>query len=227
MRTFMHGIAACLLALPALATGQTQQNVSRVPGSIYPTVIRPAPWTPPKPSASIHPLEVAPGAQGITAVCLATQDNAKQCQASMDAVSADRAGCNDNASYDAGQAAMSEPSGLCHGKYEPTFTHAEHVAFCDVEDTGLSRCLSRYANALVKQPNAATRTLSFIVRDAGGVLNKVTVLATAAQTDKEIASAALEGMPGANIVAMRMPASDAMYTDSSPSPRRGEAPPLP
>lgn len=100
---------------------------------------------------------------------------------------------------------MSEPAMYCHGNYEPTFAHAEHIAFCDVEDTGLSHCLARYATALSKQPAAAMYTLRFNVRDAQGVPDTVVVLATATQSDASIAKAALEGRPGGSIVAMAMP----------------------
>lgn len=214
MNTFVRGIALILLVLPVWAIAQTAQDVSRVSGSIYPTVIRPAPLMTPKPQTAVHPLVVAPGAQGITAVCLTSQDNAAQCQASMDAAFSQHAGCNDNAAYDAGQSAMNEPSMYCHGRYEPVFSQSSHVAFCDVEDLGLSRCLSRYVNALVKQPKAAARALSFVVRDQG-VSSTVIVLTTATQSEAEIAKAALEGKPGGSIVAMRMLAGN-------PSP----APPL-
>ncbi|HET7330431.1 hypothetical protein [Dyella sp.] len=78
-------------------------------------------------------------------------------------------------------------------------------AFCDVQAVGLSHCLARYATALVKRPDTATRTLSFTVRDAQGAASKVIVLATASQNDAQIAEAALDGKPGGNIVAMRMP----------------------
>lgn len=80
-----------------------------------------------------------------------------------------------------------------------------NAAFCDVQAVGLSRCLARYSNVLVKLPNTATRTLSFTVRDAQGALSKVIVLATASQSDAQIAEAALDGKPGVDIVAMQMP----------------------
>jgi hypothetical protein len=89
---------------------------------------------------------------------------------------------------------------------------AENVAhcqsgagFCDVQAGGLPHCLARYANVLVKRPDAAARTLSFTVRDAQGALSKVIVLATASQSDAQIAMAALDGKPGGDIVAMQMP----------------------
>lgn len=195
MRPFIRAVALLLPVLPAGALAQATPAISRISGSIYPALIRPAPLVPPKPTA-MRPLVVAPGAQGITAVCLTSQDNAAQCQASMDAAAKQHAGCNDNAAYDAGQTTIDEPSMFCHGRYEPTFTQSPHVAFCDVEDLGLAHCLSRYATALVKQPAAATRTLSLVVRDAHGVSSTVIVLATAAQNDEDIAKAALEGKPG-------------------------------
>ena len=90
--------------------------------------------------------------------------------------------------------AASENAARCHAD-----------AFCDVQAAGLPHCLARYANALVKRPDTATRTLSFTVRDAQGALSKVIVLATASQSDAQIAEAALDGRPGADIVAIQMP----------------------
>lgn len=194
-----------LLALPVCATAQTAQDAAHISGSIFPTVIRPVPLRPPKPSPSLKPFEWAPGAQGITAVCITSPDNAAQCRASLDTASSHHAGCTDNTTYDAGQAAMSDPAMYCHGNYEPTFAHAEHIAFCDVEDIGLSRCLARYATALAKQPAAAVHTLRFTVRNAQGASDTVIVLATATQSDTAIAKAVLEGKPGESIVAMAMP----------------------
>ncbi|GLQ95032.1 hypothetical protein [Dyella acidisoli] len=198
-------VGLLLLALPACATAQTTQDAARISGTIFPTVIRPVPLRAPKPSPGLTPFEVAPGAQGITAVCLTSPDNAAQCRASLDATSSQHAGCTDNAAYDAQQAAMNDAAMYCHGNYEPTFAHAEHIAFCDVEDIGLSRCLARYATAVAKQPAAAVHTLRFTVRDTQGASDTVIVLATATQSDAAIAKAALEGKPGGNIVAMAMP----------------------
>ena len=198
-------VALLLLALPACTAAQTAQDAAHISGSIFPTVIHPAPMRPPKPSPGLKPFEVAPGAQGITAVCLTSPDNASQCQASLDVASLQHAGCTDNAAYDAGQAGLNEPAMYCHGDYEPTFTHAEHIAFCDVEDIGLSRCLARYATAVAKQPAAAVHTLRFTVRDRQGASDTVIVLATATQSDTAIVKAALEGKPGGSIVTMAMP----------------------
>ena len=84
--------------------------------------------------------------------------------------------------------------------------HCQNGAgFCDVQAVGLPHCLARYANVLVKRPDAAARTLSFTVRDAQGALSKVIVLAAASQSDAQIAMAALDGKPGGDIVAMQMP----------------------
>jgi len=197
--------AMLLFALPVCAMAQTAKDTAHVSGSIFPSLVRPVPLRVPSLSPSLKPFEVASGAQGITAVCLTSPDNAAQCQASLDAASSQHTGCTDNAAYNAGQAAMSEPAMYCHGNYEPTFVHAEHIAFCDVEDIGLSRCLARYANALAKQPAAARYTLRLTVRDVQGVPDIVIVLATATQSDAVIAKAALEGKPGGSIVAMAMP----------------------
>jgi hypothetical protein len=188
MKSFMLGAALFLLAFPALAVAQTTLDASRIAGSIYPTVIRPAPLAMPKPLTAAHPFSVAPGPQGVTAVCLGSQDHAEQCRSSLG------------------------------GVLQPT-----QMAFCNVQEVGLSRCLSNYANALVKLPEAATRTLSFIVRDAQGVSSTVIVLATATQNEQEILEAALDGKPGGNIVAMRMPADGPLVERASVSYERRSA----
>jgi hypothetical protein len=170
MNSFMRDAALCLFAFPAWSVAQTTQDASRIGGSIYPTVIRPAPLAPPRLPNVARAMAAAAGAQGITAVCLGSQGNAAQCQASL-----------------------------------PGALPSAQVAFCDVQDIGLGRCLSRYATGLVKLPEAATRTLSFLVRDAQGTSSMVIVLATADQSEKEVAAAALDGKPGGRIVALRMP----------------------
>lgn len=170
MKSFMPGLALFLLAFPALAVAQTTRDVSRVAGSIFPTVIRPAPLATPQPSTAAHPFAIAPSAQGVTAVCLGSPDHAAQCKASLG------------------------------GALQST-----QIAFCNVQDAGLSRCLSNYASALVKLPEAAAHTLSFIVRDAQGMSSTVIVLATATQSEQEIVKAALEDKPGGSIVSMQIP----------------------
>jgi hypothetical protein len=160
MNTISRGCVLLLLATPAWAFAQTTQDASRIGGSIFPTVIRPAPLPAIKPTPSAHPSFAT---QGVAAVCLASSAYAERCPA--------------------------QPN----------------MAFCDVEGVGLQQCLSRYATALVKQPEGAKRALLFVVRDARGTTNTVTVLASAAQSDEDIAKAALEGMPEASIVAMQMP----------------------
>lgn len=172
MNSFMRDIALCLFAFPAWSVAQTAQDASHIGGSIYPTVIRPAPLAPAKPPAAVRPPAAA---QGITAVCLGSRSNATSCQAGL-------------------------PDGL----------PPSQVAFCDVQEVGLARCLSRYASGLVKLPEAAARTLVFTVRDAQGASSTVVVLAAATQSDAAIAAAALDGKPGGHIVALRMPAADSL-----------------
>ena len=157
MNAMTRGIALFLLAIPAWVAAQTVHDATRISGSIFPTVIQPKPFAPPKPAPGLHPLAAT---QSVTAVCLASPENAAHCQA--------------------------------------------NTAYCDVHAVGLSRCLARYSNVLVKLPDTATRTLSFTVRDAQGALSKVIVLATASQSDAQIVEAALDGKPGGDIVAMRM-----------------------
>ena len=208
MRTFMRGAVLLALVVPSWVSSQAVKpptpNALHIAGSIYPSVIRPAPMPAPK-STGLHPFAAISNAQGVTAVCLTSQDNASQCEASMDSASAQRSACHDNASYRSETASMDEPDSLCHGRYEPAFTHAAHMGFCDVDDTGMAGCLSRYADVLVKQPDSpASRVLSLVIRDAQGMLSTATVLATALQTDDDVASMALEGKPGSRIVSINM-----------------------
>lgn len=170
MHADVRTAALVAFALPASVMAQTAHEVSRIGGSIYPTVIQPAPLPAPLPANRAHPRVAA---QSIHAVCLTSQAHADRCNA-----------------------------------------HAD-MAICDVDRVGLSHCLSHYANALVKQPVAATRSLSFMLRDAHGALSTVTVLATSAQSDEAIAKAAVQGIPGATIVAPRMPEGDAPYVATS------------
>ncbi|RUL72688.1 hypothetical protein [Dyella choica] len=165
MYTCMRVTALLLLALPALAGAQTMRDVSRISGSIYSTVISPAPLSRPPPVAIAQPL-LEP--QDVHAVCLASQQYADRCPA-----------------------------------------HA-NMAFCDVDSIGLRNCLSHYAGSLVKQPEGAKRTLSFVVRDARGALSTVTVLATTDQSDEEIARAASMERPGTRIVGMRVSEADSL-----------------
>lgn len=71
-------VALIVMALPACAMAQTAHNASRIGGSIYPTVIPPAPRPVPTPAARVHPLAVT---QNISAVCLTSQAHADHCPA--------------------------------------------------------------------------------------------------------------------------------------------------
>ncbi|RDS83495.1 hypothetical protein DWU98_03890 [Dyella monticola] len=221
MRTFMRTAMLLVLVIPAWASSQAvdppARDVLHISGSIYPSLIRPAPVSVPKPTG-LHPFTAISNAQGITAVCLTSQDNASQCEATMDSASAQRSACHGNASYDSEAASMDEPNSLCHGQYEPRFAHATHMGFCDVEDTGMAGCLSHYASMLVKQPALpASRVLSLVIRDGRGMLSTVIVLATAIQTDDDVAAMALEGKPGSSIVSFNtaIPTSPARTVASS------------
>ena len=173
MRHNARTAALVAFALPACAMAQTAHEVSRIGGSIYPTVIQPTPLPVAVPAVRAHPAT----AQGITAVCITSQAHADRCNASA------------------------------------------NMAVCDVDRVGLSHCLSHYAHALVKQPIAATRSVSFMLRDAQGGLSTVTVLATAAQSDEAIARAASAGASGTTIAALRMmPHGDGFYVDASRAP---------
>lgn len=179
MHANLRTVALLVFALPACAMAQTLHEASRIGGSIYPTVIQPAPLSAPMPAIHAHAFAAT---QRVDALCLASHAHADRCT----------------------------PTGM---------------AVCDVESIGFSRCLAHYARALVKQPVAATRTVNVMLRDAHGALCTVTVLATRAQSDEAIAEAALEGMPRATVVAMRMTSVDATYAATPHNPQLTADPP--
>jgi hypothetical protein len=78
----LRAVALIVMALPVCAMAQTTHDASRIGGSIYPTVIPPAPLPVPAPAARAHPLAATPT---ISAVCLTSQAHADHCpvQANM------------------------------------------------------------------------------------------------------------------------------------------------
>lgn len=80
MRHNARTAALVVFALPACALAQTAHEVSRIGGSIYPTVIQPAPLPVAAPTVRAHPET----AQGITAVCITSQAHADRCNANAD-----------------------------------------------------------------------------------------------------------------------------------------------
>lgn len=77
MRSNVCTAALVVFALPACALAQTAHDVSRIGGSIYPTVIQPAPLPVAVPAVRAHPETL----QGITAVCITSQAHADRCNA--------------------------------------------------------------------------------------------------------------------------------------------------
>jgi hypothetical protein len=74
----LRTVALVVVALPVCAMAQTTHDASRIGGSIYPTVIPPAPLPPPAPPVRVHPLATT---QNINAVCLTSQAHADHCPA--------------------------------------------------------------------------------------------------------------------------------------------------
>lgn len=74
----LRTVALVVLALPVCAMAQTTHDASRIGGSIYPTVITPAPLPISVPAPHTNPLATT---QTINAVCLTSQAHADHCPA--------------------------------------------------------------------------------------------------------------------------------------------------
>jgi hypothetical protein len=74
----LRTVALVVVALPVCVMAQTTHDASRIGGSIYPTVIPPAPLPIPVPAVHAHPLATT---QNISAVCLTSQAHADRCPA--------------------------------------------------------------------------------------------------------------------------------------------------
>lgn len=196
-----------IFLLPSWAIAQTSpisavsgmrapKNIAHISGSIYPTVILPTFMTPAKQPGVTPPYRATPlGEAEITAVCLASSANAQLCGASQDAAASSRSGCDTESSYDDAEGAMTQPLMMCHGKYEPLYSHPAHMAFCDVDDVGVSGCLSRYANALVPRPASAKQVVHVTIRNSQGAVDVLTVLATVSETTDQITTEVLKEHP--------------------------------
>lgn len=182
--------------LSAVSGVRAPKDVAHIAGSIYPTMIPPAFMTLARPSEVIQQRAAsAPGDTEITSVCLASSADAQLCGARQDAASSSRSGCDIESSYDDAQGGMTEPLMMCHGKYEPLYSHPAHMAFCDVDDIGVSGCLSRYAKALVPRPASAKQVVHVTIRNNQGAVDVLTVLATVSETTDQITAEVLKEHP--------------------------------
>lgn len=191
-------------AVPVTSDMKTTKDAAHISSSIYPTVIPPAPMTLTRPSGVIQPYVAAPlGEAEVVSVCMASSADAQFCGASVDAASPNRSGCDTESSYDDTQGTMTEPLMVCHGKYEPSYSHSAHMAFCDVDDVGLSACLSQFANVLVHHPAAAKQVVHVSVRNSQGQLDILTTLTTGFETTEQIKREVLKARPDITIEAIQ------------------------
>lgn len=186
--------------MPANSGAKMVKDAAYISGSIYPTLIPPTSMTRVKSSVIMEPhLVVPPDDAEITSVCIASSTAAQICGASLDATSANRSSCGTESSYDDARGLMTETLMVCHGKYEPAYSHLAHTAFCDVDDVGLSDCLSRYANALVRHPAPAKHVVRVSIHNSRGAIDVLTVLATDSETSEQIKTEALKGRPNTTV----------------------------
>jgi hypothetical protein len=168
---------ALILICPAWAIAQSaprqaepvagnQQDILRISGSIYPTVILPSRAKASAPPPSIAPARVAEAEEAVTSVCLASASSADQCGIGMSTASA---------------------------------TGSSHMAYCDVDDVGFAKCLSRYARVLVRHPSVSKQSLYVEVLNSQGTRETLTVLAAAPATNEQIAAAIRKDRPDVTI----------------------------
>jgi hypothetical protein len=184
-------------------TQSSVQAVSRISGSLIHSTMQPA-VQPNQVSEAASPSVRAaanePGdPENITAVCLTSGSNVGRCGAMPISATAASTGCQDTGRYNNEEGAMDEPASWCHGHTEPTYTHAPHVAICDVEDVGLAGCLEKYASSLVKHPNAAKLAYQVNIDSDDTDHRSVTVLVTAKQTASDAEKMALSSIANALI----------------------------
>jgi hypothetical protein len=182
-------------------TQSSVQAVSRISGSVVHTTMQPVTQSnsiPQTASAVVRAAASEPGdPQNITAVCLTSGSNSDRCGATVVPTSAAGTGCQEGGRYNGEEGAIDEPMSWCHGRAEPVYTHAPHVAICDVDDVGLSGCLEKYASSLVKRPDAAKHAYQVDVGDHDDAHRAITVLVTAKQTDHDAEKMALNSIASA------------------------------
>jgi len=98
---------------------------------------------------------------------------------------------------------MAEALTICHGMYEPIYSHSTNMAFCDVDDVGLSGCLSRYANVLVPRPVSAKQVVHVTIRNNQGTADVLTILATGSETWDQIRTQVLTEHPNITVKGMQ------------------------
>jgi hypothetical protein len=152
---------------------QTVTRVAKVAGSVIQATVRSVDRATPAGPA---------GVGDVAAVCITSGSDVGQCGVSATLA---QAACS----------VAGKPLSACHGGDKVART--QHVALCNAEDVGLSGCLSKYAAALVRHPDAAEKAYQFSVRRDDKNLPDVTVLVTAKQTEQDAAQMALDSMTSA------------------------------
>jgi hypothetical protein len=153
-------------------TPQTVTRVAKVAGSVIQATVRSVDKV-----ATPGPV----GLESITAVCITSGSNPNGCG---QAANLAQANCRD-AGQDPGKS-----SPACQN----SVARAQHVALCDADEVGLAGCLSKYASALVRHPNAAEKAYQFAVSRDNKNLPDVTVLVTSKQSEDDAAQMALSSM---------------------------------
>lgn len=153
-------------------TPQTVTRIAKVAGSVIQATVRSVDR-----AAPAGPTGMA----DIAAVCITSGSDAGQCGGSATLA---QASCS----------VAGKPSSACRGD---KLARTQHVALCNAEDVGLSGCLSKYAAAVVRHPDAAEKAYQFSVRRDDKNLPDVTVLVTAKQTEQDAAQMALDSMTSA------------------------------
>lgn len=208
MRYVLASFIVCVIAMTTFAARASDSNqtltqspvltVSRISGSVVHTTMQPVMQfnsIPQTVSTVVRTAASEPGdPEDITAVCLTSGSNPGRCGATAVPTSAAGTGCQEGSRYNDEESAIDEPSSWCHGRAEPVYTHAPHVAICDVDDVGLAGCLEKYASSLVKHPDAAKHAYQVEVGNRDDAHRAITVLVTAKQTEHDAEKMALSGV---------------------------------
>jgi hypothetical protein len=74
------------------------------------------------------------------------------------------------------------------------------MAYCDIDDVGFAKCLSRYSRVLVRHPVTSRRSLLVEVLNGQATREILTVLVAASATDEQIAAVIRKDHPSINVV---------------------------
>jgi hypothetical protein len=79
---------------------------------------------------------------------------------------------------------------------------SSHMAYCDIDDVGFAKCLSRYSRVLVRHPPLTKQSLRVEVIDGHGNSEALAVLATASATHEQITAEVRKDRPDVTIVSV-------------------------